>query len=98
MEEQLKASITSAAPDTNTLILNILKCTLTSAFKAITDFQLRQPESHAVAAAVNDYISMFTGTYGAPTEKSGKSVPRVVEEITSVLGMIAFRFLFVAIL
>lgn len=46
----------------------------------------RQPECHAVAAAVNDYISMFTGMYGSPTEKSGKSVPRVVEEITSVLG------------
>lgn len=39
-----------------------------------------------MSAAVSDYINMFTGLYAAPTERSGRSVPRVVEELTSFHG------------
>lgn len=39
-----------------------------------------------MAAAVSDYIAMFTGLYAAPTERSGRGVPRVVEELTAFHG------------
>lgn len=66
-EEQLKSAVAADSPEIVSHIINVL----------------RLVDAHPVAAAVNDYISLFTGLYSTPSERLGKSVPRVVEEIFS---------------